>query len=136
MGVGVRSAAPYVDVELDVAAVDSSLPLVRSVAAEIALRAGAGPDYAARVRAVAGSLASALFAVADPGAPMHCVYRALDAEVSLRMRVRAYATSSESARQGYARIIDELVESTSTLTRPGPSGGFEIVSDSVVPLCA
>jgi hypothetical protein len=127
-------SSPYTDIELCFDAEQSQLSLARSVAAEIALHEGAEVGYVEKVRHVVGMMVGALVVLADDEAQVRCLFRMLDGELRVRAAVESAPFPSPEAKGEHARLLDQLLVSASTFTRPNEEGGFTVVSDVFVPL--
>lgn len=133
-GVAETSPAPYRDVELCFDADLSQLSLVRAVAAETAQREGVDSCYVEKVRHVVGMLSAALIALAERETQVRCLMRVLESEVRVRVSVDGSIRPSPEAKSEHARLLDQLIVSASTFTRPYRSGGFQVVSDAFIPV--
>ncbi len=129
-----RASHPYVDVELCFDADLRHIPLARSVSAEVAEREGADVAYVERVRHVTGQVAAALVVVADDEATVECLLRVLDGQIRLHMCVAARRTPGPESTAEHARLLDQLIVSASTITAPGPDGGYSVACDAFIPL--
>lgn len=132
-GTAQRSSS-YTDIELCFDADQSQVSLARSVAAEVAAREGAEAAYVEKVRHVVGMLAGALVVLADDDTQMRLLFRLLDGEVRVRVSVESAPFPSPEAKGEHARLLDQLLVSTSTFTHPHEGGGLMVVSDAFVPL--
>jgi len=129
-----RLSSPFVDIELCFDARQSQVSLARSVAAEIAQREGAEVAYVEKVRHVAGMLAGALVVLAEDDTQVRCLFRVLDGEIRVRASVESGAFPSPEAKGEHARLLDQLLVSASTFTRPNHVNGLTVISDAFVPL--
>jgi hypothetical protein len=125
---------PYSDIELCFDAEHNQVALARSVAAEIAVREGAECAYVEKVRHVVGMLTCALVVLADDDTQVRCLFRVLEGEIRVRASVESVPFPSPEAKGEHARLLDQMIVSASTFTRPNESGGFTVVSDVYIPL--
>jgi hypothetical protein len=129
-----QTSTSYVDIELCFAADLGQVVLARSIAAEIAHRDGAGPRYVEKVRLVVGTLTAAVIPLAAEGAQVCCLFRVLESEIRVCISARGRLAPSPEAKSEHARLLDQLVVSASTFTRPDDDGGFSVVCDAFIPL--
>ncbi|PXY31896.1 ATP-binding protein [Prauserella muralis] len=111
------------DIELRLGANLVHLPVIRSVAASIAMRADFDLDAIADLRLAVDEACSTLITRAEPGSTMVCRFTIDDAELRFSGAVVSSAGEAPSTASFGWRVLTTLADSASSWIEPGAHNG-------------
>ncbi|MBO0839880.1 MAG: hypothetical protein J2O49_03540 [Sciscionella sp.] len=115
---GGSTAGTSTHVEIRVAADATQLPLLRSVAAHIALRADFDLDAVEDAKLTVDELCSTLIGHAADGSTLSCVFRSSDNAITICGEVTASTAESVDQRSFGWHVLSTLATSVHTTTAP------------------